>query len=477
MRNPVVTGASNKLAKAQEVRAAKGARAAVPLYLEAADALLQEGRGDAAAAALLDLLNLREKKRGLFGAKEINPLGEERLSIARRFAALTHQATVTDTILELLGTLAAEFPDEPAVRFANAEALYRAAYIADAIDEYRYCAHLDPDDGTLAARLGELYAVVSRNSEAAESLRRGILRLREQGSYDGIAGYCARLVEVAPESAADVHDWIYALPDDAFAQQRADVTTALDHVRERNLDDGRWVDVEERLAALPEEVSAPSVSLPIAEEWTDAEAIAQASGSDEMSMLLASSTADTEEAFAPVSDNGATDYTLATEPPVIKGAEGLHVSAGRVGPTESVDLEEEPAEAVEPTQETVPEAAPPTRPTAPLAGSPLPPGLAAYTRRKGDTLYAAGDFAGAAPCYERLLKAGFDPEIGSLLLDCYMQSGRSEQSSELAMQLADAHAAVGEVDKAVDVLSLVLQYMPNASLEQRRAELLATAGR
>jgi hypothetical protein len=155
-----VTTASNKLAKAQELAALKGLRAAVPLYIEATDALASEKRYDSAVGVLTEVLNAREKKRSLFGSKQVNPLGPDRAIIAKQFAKMTRGGQVNDKLLELLSLVAVENPDDPDIRLANAEGLYRSGYMADAIDEYRYCEKLMPDDGALVARLGELYAIM-----------------------------------------------------------------------------------------------------------------------------------------------------------------------------------------------------------------------------------------------------------------------------------------------------------------------------
>lgn len=484
MRNPAVTGASNKLAKAQELAAAKGLRAAVPMYIEAANALAAEQLYDAAAGVLLDLLNLREKKRSLFGSKEINPLGHERAFVAKQFAQTTRAAAVNDTILELLATLAAEYPDEPQIRLANAEALYRAAYIADAIDEYRYCEQLQPQDGMLMARLGELYAMLSRNAEATDSLRRGLTRLREQQKFDGFCGFCLKLIEVAPDSVNDVHAWLQGLGDDVLGAQRADATKVLDAVREFGSDDGRWADLENRLAALPEEVAAPEI--PLAEElpqvsaWEDSSMYEPAS-EDEMRMLLGPTPA-AEETLAS-GNNGLAGETEESDYPVRPAQpQRLHINAGRAQATSAAD-DGDPQERAPGTRATV-RPGPPAAgsaisaaaaPTAPPPAAALPPGLAAYTRRKGDGLLASGDYQAAAPCYERILKAGFEADVALPLLECYVKLARMDEATALGMQLADHQAAAGEIDKAVETLSKILEHTADLQIEQRRSELLAAA--
>ena len=175
-----VTTASSKLTKAQEIAALKGLRAAIPFYVEATNALAEERRHDAAVGVLAEVLNAREKKRSLFGSKEVNPLGPDRSIVAKQFARMTRGGQINDSLLELLSQLALENPDDPEIRLANAEGLYRAGYMADAIDEYRYCQKLIADDGTLVARLGELYGVMNRNAEAVDNLRQGIGEFLDQ---------------------------------------------------------------------------------------------------------------------------------------------------------------------------------------------------------------------------------------------------------------------------------------------------------
>lgn len=479
-----MTAASNKLAKAQEVAAAKGLRAALPFYFEVADGLAAEGSFDAATGVFSDLLNQREKKRSLFGSKEINPLGPDRAQVAKRFAKATRGGTINDALLELLATIAAEYPDESQVRLANAEALYRAGYMADAIDEYRYCEQLKPDDGSLTARLGELYAIVSRNEEAKEYLRRGMARLREQKNFDGFAVFCLKLVEVDLDSAKDVHDWLHGLPDDVFAAQRADVKRVLDAVRERGADTGHWSDVEARLAELPE-LTPPTPARPAAEQqsksaWDDSSMFEPAS-EDEMRLLLGPTPASEEPASS--STNGVAhefEESGQTKNPT-SHTHGLSVSTGRAQPTSELEEPEKKAAAKTPAASaaTPVAAKPPATEPSSNAGAPpaapLPPGLAAYTRRKGDTALAAGDYQNAAACYERLLKAGFEVNTAVPLLECYLQLNRDDEAATLGLQLADRQAESGEIDNAVETLSGILKHKPNAQIEQRRSELMAAS--
>jgi cytochrome c-type biogenesis protein CcmH/NrfG len=111
--------------------------------------------------------------------------------------------------------------------------------------------------------------------------------------------------------------------------------------------------------------------------------------------------------------------------------------------------------------------------TQPTSGRGLPPGLAAFTRRKADAAFTAGDFAGAAQSYERLLKSGFDTDVAAPLLECYLGTERFSEGATLGLLLADHQVEAGELDKAVATLALVLEHTEDPDVERRHAELLA----
>ncbi|MDQ6768336.1 MAG: hypothetical protein M3Z41_11055 [Candidatus Eremiobacteraeota bacterium] len=474
-----MTTASNKLAKAQEVAALKGLRAAIPFYVEATNALADEQRHDAAVAALVDVLKAREKKRSLFGSKDINPLGPDRVVVAKQFAKMTRHGQINDSLLELLSAVAVENPDDAEIRLANAEGLYRAGYMADAIDEYRYCEKLMPDDGALAARLGELYAIMSRGAEAVAHLRRGIGELMQAHDFDEVPFFALKLIEVEPQSQSEVQRWVDSLPDDTLRRARSDVALLLEAVRERGLDDDRWLNLERRMAMLP--------ALESDEE-----------GSDASSLQAYTAAADAHAAQA--QPTAAPDEEKAEEPEPVWGSKTGNVAIGRgawddisnvepasedemrmlLGPSASSDAEEEPAPA--------PQAPKPVRAAAvngtaegplgigstqPAAAGGLPPGLAAFTRRKAAAAFNAGDFAGAAQSYERLLKSGFEADVAAPLLECYLGTERFSDAVALGMQLADHQADAGDLDTAVATLALVLEHTQDATVERRHAELLA----
>ena len=480
-----MTTASSKLAKAQEVAALKGLRAAVPFYVEATDALAAEGRHDAAVGVLAEVLNAREKKRSLFGSKEVNPLGPDRPVLARQFARMTRGgSSINDDLLELLSQVAVENPDDPDVRLANAEGLYRAGYMADAIDEYRFCQKLIPDDGALVARLGELYGVMNRNAEAIDNLRQGIGELMQAHHFSDVAFFCNKLIDLSPQAASDVQRWVGSLPDQALQEQRSELNALIEAVRDKGLDDGHWSSIEQRLAALPELEHAP-----------------QGPSSAEEAAPRASHDADAHASETPAPSSQA--YETQDEPEPVWGSKTGNVEIGRnawadvanvepasedemrmlLGPASHQTPESPAADAHDvAAPQTAAAAAPPVNGVSSVpvparapqtAGTSLPPGLAAFTRRKADAAFNAGDFAGAAQSYERLIKGGFEADVAAPLLECYLGTERFDDACTLVLQLADQYAEAGELDRAVASLALVLEHTNNADVERRHAELLA----
>ncbi|MBV8262890.1 MAG: hypothetical protein JOY87_03605 [Candidatus Eremiobacteraeota bacterium] len=480
-----MTTASSKLAKAQEVAALKGLRAAVPFYVEATNALATEGRCDAAVGVLAEVLNAREKKRSLFGSKEVNPLGPDRPTMARQFARMTRcGSTINDDLLELLSQIALENPDDPDVRLANAEGLYRAGYMADAIDEYRYCQKLIPDDGALVARLGELYGVMNRNAEAVDHLRQGIAELMQAHHFGDIAFFCHKLIELSPQAATDIQRWVGSLPDEAMQQQRNELNALIESVYDKGLDDGHWSTLENRLAALPEVKPVPHVAAvdtePDAtdhamhvEEPAASSSLAEHESVEEPEPVWGSKTGNVQIGRNAWADVANVEPASEDEMRMLLGP-AAHHAADAAADTEDVKETPAPEQAPAAAASTngVAAQAPAARAPQPPAPS-LPPGLAAFTRRKADAAFNAGDFAGAAQSYERLLKSGFEADVAAPLLECYLGTERFDDASALALQLADHYAAAGELDRAVAALALVLEHTDNPDIERRHTELLA----
>jgi tetratricopeptide (TPR) repeat protein len=498
-----VTLASNKLAKAQEVAALKGLRAAIPFYVEATDALADEQRFDAAVGVLAEVLNARERKRSLFGSKEINPLGPDRAIVGKQFAKISREGQINDSLLELLSAIAVENPDDSDIRLANAEGLYRAGYMADAIDEYRYCEKLLPDDGALVARLGELYAIVSRSAEAVDHLRRGIGELMQAHHYDEVPFFALKLVDVEPQSANDIARWLDSMPEDAFQRQRDDIARLLKVVRDKGLDDGRWANLEQRLGSLPtgdyvhdQLKHVHGLGAPAAQEQAAAHEEPQAEaleteeddevdrpvwGSQTGPMATRHSAWDDVSNVEPASED---EMRMLLGPSAHEQSdENEAAEASMNGSSQASELEEEPHEASPAAAPSVPAAqrngvaaARPSPASAqPASGASLPPGLAAFTRRKADTAFTAGDFAGAAQSYERLLKGGFDADVALPLLECYLGTERFEDAAALGLTLADHQSEAGDLDKALATLALVLEHTSDTDVQRRHSELLAAS--
>jgi Flp pilus assembly protein TadD len=160
--------ADGLLASARDSAVHDGLRLAVPQYFEAVDALIAEDRKPDAAVVLAELLAAKEKKRGfLFMKRNENPLGEARPDVARKYSSLTRGSNPTEESLDVLNQLALEYPDDAEIRIANAEALRRAGYLLDALDEFKYCRTLSPDDREIDGQLNELNAQLGRADKAA----------------------------------------------------------------------------------------------------------------------------------------------------------------------------------------------------------------------------------------------------------------------------------------------------------------------
>jgi Flp pilus assembly protein TadD len=160
--------ADGLLASAHDSAVHDGLRLAVPRYLEAVDALVAEGRRPDASVVLAELLAAKEKKRSFFQIKrKENPLGDTRPDVARKYAKLTRGTAPTEESLDVLNQIALEYPDDSQIRIANAEALRRAGYLLDALDEFKYCKTLAPEDPEVDVQIGELNVQLGRADRVA----------------------------------------------------------------------------------------------------------------------------------------------------------------------------------------------------------------------------------------------------------------------------------------------------------------------
>jgi len=221
-----VTNANRKRQLAIETAAKEGLRASVPLYIAAAEAFAQEDRPAQGLELLGELLRAKEKRRGLFGRVEKNPLGPERLRVATKYAELAHVTSPTEDSLETLSDLALEFDEVAVIRRANADGLRNAGYASDAIDEYRTCARLEPNEGDIPVRLSELYAALGRGDDAREHLRNGISLHAQAGEFEQVADRAMRFIDLNPDELDDVFDSMELIPGEVLKKH----VPSLDHL-------------------------------------------------------------------------------------------------------------------------------------------------------------------------------------------------------------------------------------------------------
>ncbi|MBV8172373.1 MAG: hypothetical protein JO219_10640 [Candidatus Eremiobacteraeota bacterium] len=221
-----MTNANRKRQLAIETAAKEGLRASVPLYVAAAEAFAQEDRPAQGLELLGELLRAKEKRRGLFGRVDKNPLGPERVRVATKYAELAHLTSPTEDSLETLSDLAIEFSDVAVVRRANADGLRNAGYAADAIDEYRTCAKLEPNEGDIPVRLSELYAALGRADDAREQLRTGITLHAANGQFEQVADRAMRFIDLNPDELDDVFDSMELIPGEVLKKH----VPSLDHL-------------------------------------------------------------------------------------------------------------------------------------------------------------------------------------------------------------------------------------------------------
>ncbi|HEV2908656.1 MAG TPA: hypothetical protein VGX02_05215 [Candidatus Eremiobacteraceae bacterium] len=221
-----MTNANRKRQLAVETAAKEGLRASVPLYIAAAEAFAQEDRPAQGVELLGELLRAKEKRRGLLGRVEKNPLGPERVRVATKYCEFSRTTSPTEDTLEMLADLANEFSDVAIVRRANADALRNAGYASDSIDEYRYCWKLEPEDGDIPVRLSELYAALGRNDEAIDHLRKGIALHAASGQFEQVADRAMRFIDINPDELDDVFSSMALIPGEVLKKH----VPSLDHL-------------------------------------------------------------------------------------------------------------------------------------------------------------------------------------------------------------------------------------------------------
>jgi tetratricopeptide (TPR) repeat protein len=472
--------ADRLLTAAQELAARDGLRAAVLAYMEAVDALVAEKRIAQAQSVMIDLLKAHEKKKGLFGRTDKNPLGSERVTVGLKFAAIAQAGAPTEDALDQLGYLAQDFPDELTIRRANADALRQSGYAADAIDEYRYCAGTTPDDADVNQYIADLYVGIGRPDDAAGYLVRALRLYGKRGEFAKLAEHAESLIELSPASLGDLIDLLSPAPG-ASLVGHLNLLDELSHrvLHAGILDPAQRAKAREQLQALYERLVLADRGNEGAARGLEVlksdEAVVDRRRPDagrapapQVSPTRAPQAAPVEprrQEPAPV--RAPEPHPMPEPAPVISSP----IAEKALEPVAAAAIEA-PAEieAVKMQSEPAPTLPPRRLPAASNA-------LAAFTRRKAKELFDAGDFAGAVMSYERLLRSGSDADSLEGALDCYIALGRAQDASRIAVELIDVKAEDGDLDGALATIDRVSALSGDADFSDRRRDLLAALGR
>jgi tetratricopeptide (TPR) repeat protein len=476
--------ADRLLTTAQELSARDGIRAAVLAYMEAVDALVAEKRIAQAQTVMIDLLKAQEKKKGLFGRTDKNPLGSERVTVGLKFAEIAPKGAPTEDALDQLGYLAQDFPDELTIRRANADALRLSGYAADAIDEYRYCAGAVPDDAEVNQHISDLYVGIGRPDDAAAYLVRALRLYGKHGEFTQLAVHAESLIELRPASLGDLIDLLSPAPGEALVGH----LNLLDELAHRVTHAG-ILDVAQKAKAR-EQLQALYERLVLADR-----------GNEGAVLGLETLKADAAPVERRRSENAAATETEPTEQrvpepaPVVASAP---VQQSRPTPAPAAAT---PAPASTPVRAAAVPAPAPIVAPAPVAVASIPDvaaklpepekiveaparksasapnALVAYTRRKAKELFDAGDLAGASMCYERLLRGGSDIESLEGALDCYIGLTRTQDAARVAVELVNAKADDGDLEGALTTIDRISAISEDANFAHRRMELLVALGR
>lgn len=423
--------ADSLLASARDSAVHDGLRLAVPRFLGAVEALVAEGRKEDAANVLAELLAAKEKKRGfLFAKRDDNPLGPQRPAVAKRYAQLSRDAAPTETSLDTLNLIALQYPDDPDVRLSNADALKVAGYLLDALDEYKYCLTLVPDDIDLIVRLGELYSQLGRPEDALVHARNAISALHKSGNDAGAAAVSERLLEFAPGAFAESFDGFASLSGDALAKNRPhfDVVVA---------------------AFIANDALDPSARSAVA--------------------------ARIGECFEKLIARDPSDQTLWQALGAVDPAAAAQVRR-RLDQTETAEAPPPPPAAPPPLAMLPVAPKPPSEPvsvgTEPPRRAPAAAGLSAFAKRKAMELFANSEYEAASQQLERVVKMSPDVEALEMLLECYLALDRHDEAARIGVRLADAELAAGNRPGAIATLTTLSKKIANPAVEQRRAELM-----
>jgi tetratricopeptide (TPR) repeat protein len=413
------------LSSARDRAARDGLRAAVPAYLEAADALVDAGKKDDAAGVLAELLASKEKKKALFFTREVaNPLGAQRIDVARRYAEIVHGELPSEASLDAIGQLALQFPDDVGILRSNAEALRLAGYLLDSLDEYKRCVSLAPNDVDLVVRLCDLYAQLGRADEAAGRAASAVESFASHGDDAAVALLAVRMLQYAPEGFEQPFDAFASLAAEALARNKASF--------------------DETVAAFERSpIADPARRRPIVSRISACYA-----------KLLARDR-DNQTLWKELSD---VDAAASVE---VRGLLEPRSTAPVPAPAPALP----PADGAATVAQTPVEAPPPRKPAAAS-------GLSAFAKRKAMELFANSEYEAASAQLERVVKMSPDVESLEMLLECYLALDQHDKAARVGVALADAELAVGNRPGAIATLTTLSQKIADPVIEQRRVELM-----
>lgn len=206
---------------AKEVALEEGLASALPLYLQAADRFVAEGRADDGLSRLAELLWPQDKKA--LSRKRGEALGPFRTAVAEKFAELARPLRANPSLVSMLNQLASEFGGVPGVRLANAEKLRAAARRGEALEEYRRYVREVPDDAGALAALSELLVELHQDREALDLLQRALEALSRAGDEAALVEAARAFIERVPGACGEV----LALVSKCSGAQAADKLIAL----------------------------------------------------------------------------------------------------------------------------------------------------------------------------------------------------------------------------------------------------------
>jgi tetratricopeptide (TPR) repeat protein len=447
------TAADESLATAHDSAAHDGLRHAVGRYLDAIDALIAEGRREEATTVLTDMLAAKEKRRGFFlGKREQSALGDQRETVANKYAQVARGAPPSEGTLDVLAGLAIEFPNDFDVRVANADVLLHAGYLLDALDEYKASKALHRDDVDIDVKLGELYCQLGRPDDATGHARRASLEYAKAGNDAAVTALAVRLLDFAPSA----FDSSFA----AFDSLNADMLA-------------KHVDELDRVAGLFGRAAVSDSTLRAAAVFKLTSCyeklIVRDRSDQKLWQALTNADADAADRLRDQLDGKPTRPVAVAVPE--PAPEVAHLPM-------PVDAQPKPTQQSSATAAVVDTPAVEAVP-APVAAAPVAPkipaaagGLSAFAKRKALELFANSEYEAAIGQLVRVVKMSPDVEALEMLLECYLVLDKHDDAARIGVQLADAEVAAGNRPGAIATLTTLSKKIADPALEQRRVELM-----